>query len=644
MHGSIKANQLKSALLLALVLTAGIQLIRVFLPSTAWYLRDSIRVESVTLALYVFVVMNVGFLAAILHKLLGGTIMLWLTAGGIALIRLIEQVVIAPAMDLWISVVGCGFLALFLPTFLTHIHANNDQQSGPLWTFGLILGLSIDSTIRGITGTLDLSWISGPFPILTIVLLSGGILYLVRIQDPSHGEVITDTGWRENLPLIGLGPYLVLQMIVFQNQGWVSEISGLPSQGGLIVLMLGNLLAMLGVSWGYEHPYTLRPIFSIAGTLFLIMISFGLDQTGMTFVIVLLFAQWLFGVCWAHMGKISFPASKKGWGRTTIFSTLGLLLFILLTFIYFTSLDIPIPFSRRVILPIVGTLFGVTYLGSVFGQRIEITPKKITKWAILTTAPLLLLTMIIAVVTPSTFTTFEPGTKPIKVMTYNIHSAYNIEGRQDPEAIAQVIEDNRADIVAIQEISRGWLVNGSTDLVSWLSQRLGMQALFKGTTGPMWGNAILSRYPILSHTYGSLPALETRLERGYLWARIDIGRGQPLNIINTHFHHGESDDLVRHAQAEALVQAWAGAPQTILLGDLNALPDESALKPIREAGFIDSWSEAGQGDGLTFSSSDPFKRIDWIWHTPDLIARDMTVPQTTASDHLPIVGIYETSQ
>jgi len=227
------------------------------------------------------------------------------------------------------------------------------------------------------------------------------------------------------------------------------------------------------------------------------------------------------------------------------------------------------------------------------------------------------------------------------VMTYNIHSAYNIQGRQDPEAIACEIERSEVDILALQEISRGWLVNGSTDLVSWLSKRLGMQVIFRGTTGPMWGNAILSRYPILSHTYGPLPALDTPLERGYLWARIDIGTEQPLNILATHLHHIESEDFVRLAQSEELIHIWNGTPRTILLGDLNALPGAIELKPILEAGFVDSWQETGRGDGFTYSSGKPFKRIDWIWHTPDLVVRDITIPDTTASDHLPVVVTIE---
>ena len=103
----------------------------------------------------------------------------------------------------------------------------------------------------------------------------------------------------------------------------------------------------------------------------------------------------------------------------------------------------------------------------------------------------------------------------------------------------------------------------------------------------------------------------------------------------------ESDDFVRLAQSEELIRVWDGTPQTIVLGDLNALPGAIELSPILAAGFVDSWQEAGRGDGFTYSSSEPFKRIDWIWHTPDLVVQHIAVSDTTASDHLPVVVTIE---
>jgi endonuclease/exonuclease/phosphatase family metal-dependent hydrolase len=197
------------------------------------------------------------------------------------------------------------------------------------------------------------------------------------------------------------------------------------------------------------------------------------------------------------------------------------------------------------------------------------------------------------------------------------------------------------DLVGLQEVSRGWLINGSTDLPFWLSRRLGMQVLFSGTSGPMWGNAILTRNLIVEHGSGELPLANTLLRRGYIWAGIEAGGPRPILFINTHLHHIETEHEPRLAQVPVLLDFWNGSTSTVLVGDLNSTPDYPEMKLIADAGFVDSWAEAGSGDGFTFSSDGPFERIDWIWHTPDLAALEIRIPPTTASDHLPLRAVVD---
>ena len=83
-------------------------------------------------------------------------------------------------------------------------------------------------------------------------------------------------------------------------------------------------------------------------------------------------------------------------------------------------------------------------------------------------------------------------------MSFNVHNGFSRDGRLDLEAIAQVIEASGADVVGLQEVSRGWLINGSADMVQWLSQRLGMAYVYGPTEGALWGNALLSRLPVLA--------------------------------------------------------------------------------------------------------------------------------------------------
>jgi endonuclease/exonuclease/phosphatase family metal-dependent hydrolase len=318
-------------------------------------------------------------------------------------------------------------------------------------------------------------------------------------------------------------------------------------------------------------------------------------------------------------------------------TTLGLLLFISLILIYFAALDFSLPFYREAIPPISALIFTIFFLGICLqSPRATTMTRTINEPAIFAGA-LVVFSLIHLVFNPPAPDPHPPSGAAVKIMTYNIHSAYDIHGRQDPEAIAKVILDSGAEIVAIQEISRGWLVNGSTDLTTWLSNRLRMQVVFKGTTGPMWGNAILSKYPILQVGFGKLPALDTHIERGYLRVEIDTGYDQPLNIFATHLHHEENAPIVRYAQLSELIHIWAKRPYSIILGDLNARPEDDEIELLMSAGLIDSWSESGIGRGYTVSSDKPFKRIDYIWHSEDLLGQNAEVPRSTASDHLPVI-------
>jgi endonuclease/exonuclease/phosphatase (EEP) superfamily protein YafD len=59
---------------------------------------------------------------------------------------------------------------------------------------------------------------------------------------------------------------------------------------------------------------------------------------------------------------------------------------------------------------------------------------------------------------------------------------------------------------------------------------------------------------------------------------------------------------------------------------------------ILNAGFVDAWAEAGHGEVSTSVGRHPNWRIDWIVHTPDLIAWDVEVIENRASDHSAVVA------
>jgi endonuclease/exonuclease/phosphatase family metal-dependent hydrolase len=233
----------------------------------------------------------------------------------------------------------------------------------------------------------------------------------------------------------------------------------------------------------------------------------------------------------------------------------------------------------------------------------------------------------------------RPGAEgAVRVLSYNLHFGFDVRGWSDLDGVARAIEASGAEVVGLQEVSRGWYVNGSTDMLGWLQRRLRMpHARFAGASDAIWGNAVLSRYPIVGGEVVRLPREGVPLARSALRVGIDLGSGRRLDVVVTHLHHSEGLDgtRVRLAQLPRLLELAAGRPGTVLLGDFNAEPASAEIALVRAAGLTDAFAAGGGGraDELTWPSDRPDRRIDYLWLSPDLAASEYAATDGTASDH-----------
>ena len=232
---------------------------------------------------------------------------------------------------------------------------------------------------------------------------------------------------------------------------------------------------------------------------------------------------------------------------------------------------------------------------------------------------------------------------PVRVMAYNIHQGFDTSGRLGMEALAQVIEAEAPDIVALQEVSRGWAIDGAFDMLPWLSRRLGMPYAWGPAADSVWGNAVLSRYPIVHAETHPMPNNDRlRLDRAFMVAVVDVGEGDRLTVIATHLHHPREGGAERTPQVRALLDYWDGAERTVLLGDLNALPGDPEMELLRQAGLVDAFEAAGVAPpGYTSPSDDPQRRIDYIWVSEDLSAGAFVTRQSLASDHFAVAATID---
>ncbi len=212
------------------------------------------------------------------------------------------------------------------------------------------------------------------------------------------------------------------------------------------------------------------------------------------------------------------------------------------------------------------------------------------------------------------------------VATYNIRL-----GIQDGlQAVADVLKSVDADIVAVQEIGRHWVMGPNGDSTTRLAQLANyphfmfVPSIQMSASAAQYGHALLSREPITSAKIHQLPQNADE-PRTALSAQIGATR-----VISTHLSHIE--DVT--AQIPALVALLSNEPW-VLLGDLNLRPTE-----LQELASHGVWADAA---APTFPSSAPERRIDHIAVSEGRLENVRLFGDSTASDHLGVTATWVTS-
>jgi endonuclease/exonuclease/phosphatase family metal-dependent hydrolase len=233
-------------------------------------------------------------------------------------------------------------------------------------------------------------------------------------------------------------------------------------------------------------------------------------------------------------------------------------------------------------------------------------------------------------------------------MTYNIHHGEGLDGKVDLSRIADLIRQEQADLVALQEMDKGVRRTQQRDFPSELAVLTGMTCVFSNNfhyQGGEYGNAVLSRFPVLSWTNTYYRMLRTNEQRGVLQVTVRVV-SQPLVFMATHVDF-RPDDVERRQNAEQLAEILDQYPgRTVIIGgDFNDVPDSRLHRKMKER-WQDVWESIGTGEGFTIPSKQPTKRIDYLWITPGSpwVPRRAWVPTSNASDHLPVVVEFERSE
>lgn len=615
-------------ILSGLVFVFGLQAMRFLFGSLTWYLRDTLGVAVLDLVPISLAPFLLAALIPISSHWLGWKKATWAGLVVLVLARIVLQVSSAPSVDFWASALATLAFVGLLPLLFVFGRVG--------LVGGLLLGIAIDSAIKGLGLSLDLAYQPGWLAVASVVGLGLGIFWAMTQAGTPDGRGV---GWGAGVMLLSIAPFLFAQALILQSQGWTSELTGISGATAQLRIAILNVAALyLAVRWRGKKWLLLVGVVVVSATVLLA------EGDGLAFNVLSLVAVPLAGVVWA--GLVPDNQGDRIL-QSGFYLVAGMTLFLIMGLAYYLPLDMNLGFEQQDVRVVVGIL--ILLFGAASFVRVEpAVDSGRMDWVFGAAAALLPVVAFVGVA----FSTTEsrPGRtgEPIRFMTYNVHSAFNTDGVMDVEAIAEVVENSGAEVVAFQEMPRGRLISATTDLMTLLKVRLGFEHVaYFGTTDAVWGNAVFSRFPIVDVGTEVLPRAGTPMQRGYLGATITHG-DQEILVISTHLQHvtdseaheqdPEADLLPVHTeQIQAILNSWGGTMPAVLMGDFNARPDWEQIGLVESAGFSDVWDDVGSGEGFTSGAADPMHRIDYIFSN-DMVAWNADVISSTASDHLPVVA------
>lgn len=235
--------------------------------------------------------------------------------------------------------------------------------------------------------------------------------------------------------------------------------------------------------------------------------------------------------------------------------------------------------------------------------------------------------------------------KVIKVMTYNIHHANPPSKAKDSvidlQAIANVINKAKPDLVALQEIDvHNARAGMDLNEAAALAKLTGMNYYFTRAIyyrGGEYGDAVLSKFPILDSMDYHLSKIEGTNEETRSLCMIKVMLPDKKQIYFASTHLGLTEDT-RVLQAEKLTGIIKSLSLPLIIGgDFNATPESETIK------VLDSvlTRSCKSGCPFTIPTINPKHQIDYIMYTPfdDFeVLSHRTIPETYASDHLPVIS------
>ena len=423
-------------LLGALTVMFGVQLLRTLFVGMAVYLTQVQEISPMLVGVLGLAVFLCGFLAPVAQRAIGPRYVLPVIVGLLSLAWLAEKFISSLPADLGLSIAGTVLFLWCLPLLFRSIPTTGNNGTASHAVVALLVGLSADTAVKGVFGTVDLSWAQGVAGYVAAAGLAGVQVFLLwRLASVSSRELEQEppaSAW----PYMALGPALALQFLLFQNVAHQTVMIGWPQPAVYAWILAANLA---GVAVAIELTrWDRNPTWPILGLLGGILVAIvTVDLSGFPAALIVLVGQVLMAVLLVSIVRASRESAVERSGRSiSTWAGVGMIILLALLFIYYANYDTDVLVPKEAVRPLAALMIGLAALQA--GLARHAVREAVTRFA---SIPALLL-LILPLVYLATWKDVEPiqgAGYPVRVMSYNLHQGFDVHGSHGLEDIAKVI-------------------------------------------------------------------------------------------------------------------------------------------------------------------------------------------------------------
>lgn len=476
-----------------------IQSLRIWLPSLITIYGDAGSSSPVAMGVFAISLFLSAFIMIPLYKWIQVKWLARIISIGLAVSLILLQLSNGGNFQWYASTAALAF-GLYWLVFQAMISHNQNVS-----TLGIAAGMVLSVILHQSLNTVDLVWRTGFIPWI-IQLTMIGIFLICTFSVCFKEKADLESQGSARLWMM-VGPILFIVGVVSGSGSRAETVtSSWPYPVATILLLFVLVGSLLFIKRGGLVKG--RPL--VATLLLFISIVVAIIPVGEHNNFVRILPEWTFLfqllsiiTMMAVIGHARMDLKVASPGKRGAFAALGMFLFVLFMFVYYGTYDLIVDFPNQYIL-LIAVLVIIVSLWKV-KEREAKEPLALFKPVFRA----MLLALLVGSGTMALQASPQPASTtidyPVRVMTYNIRMGYSADGTFNPHTLAKVIMKEQPDIVVLNEVDRGWLLNGEHDILRLLSTFTNMSYTWAPTADPVWGLAILSNVPIKEKSSRLLP-------------------------------------------------------------------------------------------------------------------------------------------